>query len=90
MIIFVHMSLHCQTVKRDKVLSKAVKKIWSVVTTILVVLAVLLAVALVGVRVVGYTPYTILSGSMDKKVLTNRRTGMQAPCCAPLRFLLWK
>ena len=65
MIVFVHMSLHCQTVKRDKVLSKSVKKIWSVVTTILVVLAVLLAVALVGVRVVGYTPYTILSGSME-------------------------
>jgi signal peptidase len=64
-IVFVHMSLHCQIAKRDKVLSKAVKKICSVVTTILVVLAVLLAVALVGVRVVGYTPYTILSGSME-------------------------
>lgn len=42
-----------------------VKKIFSAVTTVLVVLAVLLAVALVGVRVVGYTPYTILSGSME-------------------------
>ena len=31
----------------------------------LVIVAVLLAVALVGVRVVGYTPYTILSGSME-------------------------
>ena len=31
----------------------------------LVIVAVLLAVALVGVRIVGYTPYTILSGSME-------------------------
>ncbi len=46
-------------------MSKMVKKIFSAVTTVLVVLAVLLAVALVGVRVVGYTPYTILSGSME-------------------------
>lgn len=37
----------------------------SVLTTVLVVLVVLLAVALVGVRVIGYTPYTILSGSME-------------------------
>lgn len=46
-------------------MSKGLKKTFSVVSTILVVVAVLLAVALVGVRVVGYTPYTILSGSME-------------------------
>lgn len=44
---------------------KAMKKIISVLTSVLVVIAVLLAVALVGVRLVGYTPYTILSGSME-------------------------
>lgn len=46
-------------------MSKGIKKICSVLSTVLVVVAVLLAVALVGVRVVGYTPYTIQSGSME-------------------------
>lgn len=39
-------------------------KIWSVVTTLLIVLVGLLAVLLAGVRLVGYTPYAVLSGSM--------------------------
>lgn len=38
--------------------------IWNIITTILVIAAVLLAVALVGVRAVGYTPYAVLSPSM--------------------------
>lgn len=46
-------------------MSKGIKKICSVLSTVLVIVAVLLAIALVGVRVVGYTPYTILSGSME-------------------------
>lgn len=46
-------------------MSKGIKKLCSVLSTVLVIVAVLLAVALVGVRVVGYTPYTILSGSME-------------------------
>lgn len=41
------------------------KRIWNAVTTALVVLVVLLAVALVGVRLVGLEPYVILSGSME-------------------------
>lgn len=40
------------------------KVIWSVLTTLLVIIVVLLAVALVGVRLLGYTPYAILSPSM--------------------------
>jgi len=44
---------------------KAIKKAWDVISTILVVLVVLLAVALVGVRLVGYQVYTVLSGSME-------------------------
>ncbi|MGN0185380.1 MAG: signal peptidase I [Aristaeellaceae bacterium] len=44
---------------------KAFRRIWSVITTILVILIVFLAIALVGVRVVGLTPYTVLSGSME-------------------------
>lgn len=46
-------------------MSKTVKKIWNTITTVLVVLAVLLAVALVGVRLIGYQVFTVLSGSME-------------------------
>lgn len=44
---------------------KAFRRIWSVITTIVVILIVFLAIALVGVRVFGLTPYTVLSGSME-------------------------
>ena len=44
---------------------KAFRRIWSVITTIVVILIVFLAIALVGVRVIGLTPYTVLSGSME-------------------------
>ena len=46
-------------------MTKAVGKAWNVISTILVSLVVLLAVLLVGVRVVGLTPYVVLSGSME-------------------------
>lgn len=39
-------------------------RIWGVVSTILVIAVILLAIALVGVRVVGFTPYAVLSPSM--------------------------
>ena len=41
------------------------KKIWNVITTILVVVVVLLALALAGVRLFGLQVYTVLSGSME-------------------------
>ena len=43
----------------------SMKKIWNLISSILVALAVLLAVALVGVRFVGLKPYVVLSGSME-------------------------
>lgn len=46
-------------------MNKAVKKIWNIVTTVLVGLVVLLAVALVGVRLVGIKTYAVVSGSME-------------------------
>lgn len=46
-------------------MSKTVKRIWNVLTSIIVALAVLLAIALVGVRLVGFQVYTVLSGSME-------------------------
>lgn len=46
-------------------MGKAVKKIWNIVTSIIVALAVLLAIALVGVRLIGFQVFTVLSGSME-------------------------
>ena len=42
-----------------------IKRIWNIVTSVLVGLVVLLAVALVGVRLIGLNPYVVLSGSME-------------------------
>lgn len=39
-------------------------RIWGFVSTVLVIIVILLAIALVGVRVIGYTPYAVLSPSM--------------------------
>ena len=47
--------------KREKTTGE---KLWSVLTTILVALVTLAAVLLGGVRLLGYTPYAVLSGSM--------------------------
>ena len=44
---------------------KAFRKIWNIATTVVVVLVVLAAILLVGVRFVGYRVYTVLSGSME-------------------------
>ncbi len=44
---------------------KTIKRIWSGVTTVLVGLVLLLAIALVGVRLFGFQVYTVLSGSME-------------------------
>lgn len=46
-------------------MGKTVKKLWDIITSLIVVLAVLLAVALVGVRLVGLQVFTVLSGSME-------------------------
>lgn len=44
---------------------KIARKLYRIITTVLVVAVALLAVLLVGVRVVGLTPYTVISGSME-------------------------
>ena len=46
-------------------MNQSLKRIWDLITTVLVALVVVLAVLLVGVRVVGLTPYVVLSGSME-------------------------
>ena len=51
--------------KGDEKMTKLIKGIWNWVSGILVAIVVLLAIALVGVRVVGLQPYVVLSGSME-------------------------
>ena len=46
-------------------MNRTAKRIWDGVTTVLVILVVGLALLLAGVRVVGFTPYVVLSGSME-------------------------
>ena len=44
---------------------KKIKKIWDVITSVLVGMVVVLAVLLVGARVIGLQVFTVLSGSME-------------------------
>ena len=46
-------------------MSKTIKKIWNAVTWILVLILIVMAVLLAGVRLVGLRPLTVLSGSME-------------------------
>ena len=46
-------------------MNKSLKKIWNVISGILVALVVILALLLVGARVVGLQVFTVLSGSME-------------------------
>ena len=46
-------------------LSQKIKKVWNVVSTILVVLVVLCAVFLMGSRLIGFQVFNVISGSME-------------------------
>ena len=46
-------------------MNKTIKKIWNWISGVLVGIVVLLAIALVGVRLIGLEPYVVLSGSME-------------------------
>lgn len=46
-------------------MSKTIKRIWNWISGGLVGMVVLLAIALVGVRLIGLKPYVVLSGSME-------------------------
>ena len=41
------------------------KRVWNIVSGILIAIMVVLVVMLVGVRLIGYQPYCVLSGSME-------------------------
>ena len=44
---------------------RVIRKIWSAVTSVLVAVVVILAILLVGIRIFGIKPYTVISGSME-------------------------
>lgn len=46
-------------------MSKTIKRIWNWISGAMVGIVILLAIALVGVRLVGLQPYVVLSGSME-------------------------
>lgn len=46
-------------------MAKTLKKIWNILTTVIVGLLVALAVLLAGVRLLGFQVFTVLSGSME-------------------------
>ena len=64
---------------------KAMKKIWNIITSILVALALLLAVALVGVRLVGLQVFTVLSGSMEPEYPTGSLIYVKETDCSELQ-----
>ncbi len=49
------------------VLSTTLKTIWNIVTTVVVALVVLIAIFLMGSRLLGFQVYTVISGSMEPK-----------------------
>jgi len=47
-----------------------IKRIWNITTTVLVAFVVMFAVLLVGVRLIGLQPFSVLSGSMEPEYPT--------------------
>lgn len=63
-----------QTTKAEgskiRIMKNTIKKLWNGFTTCIVALAVILAVLLVGARIVGLQVFTVLSGSMEPAIHT--------------------
>ena len=53
------------SIKESRSVKETMKKIWNVVSTVLVAVFVLCAVFLMGSRILGYKVYTVISGSME-------------------------
>lgn len=50
--------------------TQTLKKVWNVISVVIVVAAVTLALLLVGTRIIGLRPLTVLSGSMEPEIKT--------------------
>lgn len=66
-------------------MSDRLRRNWNRATTVLVALVVVLAVLLGGVRLVGLTPYTVLSGSMEPTYHVGALLYVKTVDCAELR-----
>ena len=64
------MGLRLFSVIDGGVMGERIHKIWNIATTLLVIVALILAVLVVGVRLVGIQPFIVLSGSMEPKIHT--------------------
>lgn len=51
-------------------MGERIRKIWNLGTTLLVIVALILAILVVGVRLVGMQPFIVLSGSMEPVIHT--------------------
>lgn len=51
--------------KEKHIMKRSLQKVWNVISTIIVAIVVILALLLVGARVVGLQVFTVLSGSME-------------------------
>ncbi len=51
-------------------MGEKIHKIWNLVTTLIVIIGVILAILVVGVRIIGIQPYIVLSGSMEPVIHT--------------------
>ena len=56
---------HFSRKEQNKNMTKTIKQIWNWISGVLVGIVVLLAIALVGVRLIGLQPFVVLSGSME-------------------------
>lgn len=66
-------------------ISMGLKLAWRTISTVLTVLCVFLAIALVGVRMIGYEVYTVLSGSMEPAFPTGSVIYVQKIECQHLK-----
>ena len=47
-----------------------IKKVWNIVNTILIIIVAILVFLIVGTRFIGFSPYIVLSGSMEPTYMT--------------------
>lgn len=80
------MPIFCGNVRKERgLLSDRLRRNWNRATTVLVALVVVLAVLLGGVRLVGLTPYAVLSGSMEPTYHVGALLYVKTVDCAELK-----
>lgn len=64
-VVVMHKISLCE--RKEKSVNRSIKKVWNWLSGVLVAIVALLAIALVGVRLVGLQPFVVLSGSMESE-----------------------